>query len=241
MIAIFTDFGIHGPYVGQLHAALHRDAPGVAVVDLFNDLPAFNVKAAAYLLPAYSQYLPDDCVCLCVVDPGVGTERRALALKADSRWYVGPDNSLFSVLARRAGAVQVYEVTWRPQYLSESFHGRDLFAPVAAMIARGDAVPGEPVPAQALVATDWPDELAEVVYIDSYGNAVTGLRAQKLTRDATLGVAGRRLRFRRVFGEAAAGEPFWYENANGLVEIAVANGSAAAQLGLHIGAHLRRG
>ena len=107
MIATFTDFGSDGPYLGQVKAVLHCDAPGVPVVDVFPDLPPFNVKAAAYLLPAYSQYLPEGTVCLCVVDPGVGTERRALALRAGGRWYVGPDNGLFSVLIRRAGEVRV--------------------------------------------------------------------------------------------------------------------------------------
>jgi S-adenosylmethionine hydrolase len=102
MIAIFTDFGVQGPYLGQMRAVLLAQAPALPVVDIFPDLPPFHVQAAAYLIPAYSQYLPDNSVCVCIVDPGVGTNRRALVVRADSRWYVGPDNGLFSILIGRA-------------------------------------------------------------------------------------------------------------------------------------------
>ena len=235
MIAIFTDFGIHGPYLGQMHAVLAAAAPGVPVVNLFPDLPPFNVKAAAYLLPAYSQYLPATTTCLCVVDPGVGSERRPVALQADGRWYVGPDNGLFSVVVRRARQVRAFVITWAPERLSTSFHGRDLFAPVAARIARGEHCPGEMVTADTLVAPSWPDELPEVVYVDPYGNAVTGLRASTLSRDAVVRVAGRACAYRRTFAAAGAGEAFWYANSNGLVEVALNQDSAARQLGLATG------
>jgi len=235
MIAIFTDFGIQGPYLGQMHAVLAAEAPAVPVVNLFPDLPAFNVKAAAYLLPAYSQYLPATAICLCVVDPGVGSDRRPLALEADGRWYIGPDNGLFSILVRRCSRVRAHAITWRPERLSASFHGRDLFAPVAAALARGEACPGEALAPASLVAPPWPDELAEVVYIDPYGNAVTGLRATAVGEQTVLRVAGRACRFRRTFAEAGRGEAFWYCNSNGLVELAVNQGSAALRLDLAVG------
>jgi S-adenosylmethionine hydrolase len=235
MIAIFTDFGIQGPYLGQMHAVLAAQAPSIPAVDLFPDLPPFNVRAAAYLLPAYSQYLPDTAICLCVVDPGVGSARRPLALQADGRWYVGPDNGLFSIVMRRASQVRARLITLIPERLSASFHGRDLFAPVAAGIACGEDCPGEAVGADTLVAPPWPDELPEILYVDHYGNAVTGVRAEALGRDAVVEVAGRRCAFRRTFAEAATGEAFWYPNANGLVEVALNQGSAAQQLGLAVG------
>ena len=235
MLAIFTDFGVRGPYLGQMRTVLLVHAPGVPVVDIFPDLPPFHVQAAAYLLPAYSQYLPDKSVCVCVVDPGVGTNRRALVVRADSRWYVGPDNGLFSILVHRAVDVQVFEITWRPEQLSKSFHGRDLFAPVAAAIARGEQLPAEEIGVTRLLMPAWPEDLMQVVYIDSYGNAITGLRACRVSQHGIVDVGETSCVFRPAFAEAEAGIPFWYENSNGLVEIAMPNAPAAEALGLGVG------
>lgn len=235
MIAIFTDFGVLGPYLGQMRAILLAQVPAVPVVDIFPDLPAFNIQAAAYLLPAYSQYLPDNSVCVCVVDPGVGTGRRALVVHADRRWYVGPDNGLFSILIRRAIDVQVFAITWRPEQLSKSFHGRDLFAPVAAAIARGEWLPAEEIEITQFMKPAWPEDLMQIAYIDSYGNAISGLRSARVSRDVILDVAGKSCEFRPTFAEAEAGIPFWYENSNGLLEIALRNGHAAESLGLGVG------
>jgi S-adenosylmethionine hydrolase len=141
MIALFTDFGLHGPYTGQMKAVLYQTASGVPVIDLFADAPAGNPKASAYLLAAYAAWFPAGTVFLCVVDPGVGGERPPLIVEADGRWYVGPGNGLFELVQRRAGAQRRWDITWQPDRLSASFHGRDLFAPVAAVLARGDVTP----------------------------------------------------------------------------------------------------
>ncbi len=239
MIATFTDFGVPGPYLGQMHAVLHREAPGIPVVDIFPNLPAFNIKAAAYLLPAYSQYLPENSVCVCVVDPGVGTARRAAVVRSGGRWYIGPDNGLFSILIRRASDAQAFIIDWRPEQLSSSFHGRDLFAPIAARLARGEPPPGEAHEPAGLVTPDWPEDLAEIVYLDHFGNAITGLRASSITTAGTIEIAGKTCEFRRTFGAAEHGIPFWYENANGLVEIALAEGHAVHELGLEVGSVFR--
>ena len=239
MIAVFTDFGLEGPYSGQVRAVLVHEAPGVPVIDVFSDLPAFNVRAAAYLLPAYASRLPGEPVCLCVVDPGVGSARAPLVIRADGRWYVGPDNGLFSLVVRRATQVQAWRIDWEPRELSTSFHGRDLFAPVAARIARGQDFPSTVLERHELMLPDWPDDLAEVVYLDRYGNAVTGLRAASIDRDTPFDVAGHRIGFARTFSEGPDGTPFWYENANGLVEIAVNQGRADRRLQLDIGVALR--
>ena len=138
MIALFTDFGPGGPYVGQMHAVLAQQAPGTAVIDLFHDVPSFDIRAAAYLLPAYTRGFPPGTVHVCVVDPDVGSERRALIVKADHRWYVGPDNGLFHVLARRARDLECHEMLATGAVVGE-FPRRDLFAPVAAIDARPDA------------------------------------------------------------------------------------------------------
>jgi S-adenosylmethionine hydrolase len=236
MIVLFTDYGVGDPYVGQLHAVLAREAPGIPVVDLFHGVPSFDVRAGAYLLPAYVGEFPADSVFLCVIDPGVGGERKPVMVRADSRWYVGPDNGLFSILAARAGSIESYAIAWRPQSLSASFHGRDLFAPVAARLARRERP--EHVPLK-LDVPDWPADLGQVLHIDHFGNAITGLRAQALTTDDCLRFGRHTLRQARVFSDAPRGRPFWYINSNGLVEIAVREGSAARRLGLRVGSPLK--
>lgn len=236
MIALFTDFGLEGPYTGQMKAVLHRMAPAVPVVDLFSDAPAGDPRRSAHLLAAYAAWFPPKTVFLCVVDPGVGGDRPAVIVEADGRAFVGPGNGLFELVQRRAQTARCVEIAWRPKALSASFHGRDLFAPVAAMIARGDDPPGRPIDDRLVRRPDWPDDLAEVVYVDRYGNAMTGLRAASLPPDAALVVSGRRLSRARTFSDRPPGEAFWYENANGLAEIAVTLGRADRDLGLAIGA-----
>lgn len=230
MILLATDFGPAGPYVGQMRLVLGRLAPEVPVVDLQHDLPAFRPDLAAPLLAAHLEWAQPGDVVVAVVDPGVGTERAALALRLDGVWCVGPDNGLLELAIRRARTLESFHVAWRPARLSASFHGRDLFAPVAARLARGDRsglVPAEPGRLPA-----WPDDPPAVVYVDPYGNAVTGLRAQRLPADARLGVAGRELERARTFAAVPPGAAFWYENSAGLAEIACNGASAAAALGL---------
>ena len=137
MIFSFTDFGWRGPYLGQMRAAVLREAPAVTYVDLMADAPAFRPDLAAYLLAALVGQLARGDVMLAVVDPGVGTDRAPLALEADGIWLIGPDNGLFEIVQRRASVVRPHVIAWRPATLSSSFHGRDLFAPVAARIASG--------------------------------------------------------------------------------------------------------
>lgn len=239
MIVLFTDFGLAGPYTGQVKAVLHAAAPGVPVIDLFADAPAGNPRAAAYLLAAYAPWFDSGTIFLCVVDPGVGGARPAVLVEADGRLFVGPGNGLFEILLRRAADVRAREIAWRPSRLSATFHGRDLFAPVAAMLARGEAVQGETRDPAWARHSDWPDELAEIVYIDHYGNAMTGLRASAVPADAKLSIAGRAVAAARTFGDRPPGEALWYVNANGLVEIAVNQGRADQTLGLAVGSPVR--
>lgn len=235
MIVLFTDFGLAGPYTGQMKAVLYRKAPGTPVVDLFADAPPCNPKAAAYLLAAFAPWFPAGTVFLSVVDPGVGGPRAPLVVEADGRIFVGPDNGLFELIMRRASESWIREIAWRPNALSASFHGRDLFAPIAAEIAAGTLPAGALRPCTPARMADWPDDLAEIVYVDHYGNAMTGLRASSLHPSARLQAAGRMLGAARTFGDVRPGDAFWYENANGLAEIAVNQGRADAALGLSVG------
>jgi S-adenosylmethionine hydrolase len=236
MIVLFTDFGVTGLYTGQMTAALHRDAPGVPVINLIDDAPAQRVQGAAYLLAALRDAFPCGTIFLAVVDPGVGGNRRPGVLHADGQWFVGPDNGLFELVARRAEAARWWEIGWKPPRLSATFHGRDLFAPVAAALARGAAVPGVAGDVAAIRRRNWPDDLAEIIYIDGFGNAMTGVRAAAITAAAAVTAAGVAIRRARTFSDVPPGELLCYENANGLIEIAANQGRAADRLGLEPGA-----
>ncbi|CAO3352598.1 hypothetical protein [Azospirillum melinis] len=235
MILLFTDFGLSGPYTGQMKAVLAQQAPGVPVIDLFADAPAFDPQLSAYLLAAYAPAFPAGSVFLSVVDPGVGTDRRPVMVEAEGRWFVGPDNGLFALTARRATSLNAWKIDWIPDRLSASFHGRDLFAPVAASLATGRSVARSLLDPAAIDRPDWPDELPRIVYVDVYGNAMTGLRASALPADAVLTAGGTRVAHARTFGAVGPGQPLWYENSNGLAEIAVNRGRADQVLGLKVG------
>lgn len=236
MIVLFTDFGADDIYVGQIKAALLEqlrvDTP---IVDLLHSVSNFNVKAGAHLLAALQARFPAGTLFLAVVDPDVGSARDAVIVEADDKWFVGPDNGLLAVIAARAAMSRVRRIVWRPQRLSASFHGRDLFAPVVAWLANGAVPPGTVEAMAELSVQVGPDDLAEVIHADHYGNALTGLRAGNVPRGAMLGIRGHRLPHARVFTEAPAGSAFWYENSLGLVEIAANRAGAVQRLGISVG------
>ncbi len=235
VIYLFTDFGATDIYVGQIKAELARYAPSVALVDLLHEAPAFRIEAAAHLLCALSQRLPPDSIILAVVDPGVGTSRKPVVLRAQESYFVGPDNGLLSVVAARSRDQAVWEIVWRPERLSRSFHGRDLFAPVAAQLAVG-GLPGDALcPLAALEVQLDQGDLAEVIYIDHYGNAMTGLRGDHAASGAVLRIHSTEVAHAEVFADVLAGEALWYVNSLGLVEIACNGASAAAAIRLAVG------
>jgi len=229
MIVLLTDFGVGDPYVGQIHLRLSILAPDARVIDLFHGLPNFTVEAAAYLVPAYCQLLPPGAVVMAVVDPGVGGSRHAISLLAGGRHYLGPDNGIFEMVARREGVTNC-ESLLIPDDVAATFHGRDVFAPAAAALARGVSSVGTPISLTRF--GDWPDEGMMIVYIDHYGNAITGVRARPEQR--LLMIRGQTLTRARTFGDRPDGEPFFYENANGLIEIAACKRSAAEVLCLQL-------
>ena len=240
MIVLFTDFGADDIYVGQLKAVLVEQSQGrTPIVDLLHGVSGFRLLAAAHLLAALQLRFPAGTVFLAVVDPGVGTGREPIALQADGKWYVGPDNGLLSVVAARANEARIWRIVWRPRELSASFHGRDLFAPIAARIARGELPAEQLEAAHALQVSYGAHDLAQIIHVDHYGNALSGVRAAGLARTTSLEVTGRRIAHARVFAEAPEGSAFWYENSIGLVELAARRASAAGLLGIEVGDPLR--
>jgi S-adenosyl-L-methionine hydrolase (adenosine-forming) len=239
MLVLFTDFGADDIYVGQLKAALHAVVPTVPVVDLLHRVPNFNIVAGAHLLAALRSSFPPEAVFLAVVDPGVGSTRGAVVVRANAQWFVGPDNGLLSVAAARASDSAYWRIDWRPNGLSASFHGRDWFAPIAAQIASGDFPEDKLLPVPGLkVCLDDADP-QEIIYVDHYGNALTGLRSGNVPHSSTLEIEGSTISYARVFSEVPHGEAFWYDNSIGLIEIAVNRGNAMQALGLSVGTSLQ--
>lgn len=233
MIVLFTDFGHSDPYVGQLKARLIEGAPRIPVIDLLHEAPDFNPHAGAHLLAALAPQFPTGSVLLAVVDPGVGTPRGTVVAEADGRWYVGPDNGLLSVVLARASSVRLWRIVWRPDTLSATFHGRDLFAPIAATIASG-AFPEECLdPVDQLGVEFDAGDLARVIYVDHYGNVWTGVRGGGAIREVR--AAGRTFPFADTFGSVGKGEAVAFANSAGLVELALNRGSAAIAFGLKVG------
>jgi len=219
---------------------LIRHAPTVPVVHLMHDVPAFNVKAGAYLLHSFTNDIRGDVVFCCVVDPGVGGQRLPIVVKVDDRLFVGPDNGLFEIICRHASKpVDVWEILWQPEKLSSSFHGRDIFAVIAGRLSMGldinDTPDFKPMLTGLTRFLDWPENLFEVIYIDGFGNVMLGIVARSIQNINVLKVKDTEIKFARTFSDVSFGELFWYENAYGLVEIAV-NGAAAVDiLGVSIG------
>jgi len=233
VIALFTDFGWNGPYVGQMHGALLDG--GIPVIDLMHDAPCFDQKSAAYLLASLAPRLPEGSLVVAVVDPGVGSHRRGVAILTKKGWFVGPDNGLLAPVARSQGVIGVWEIVWLPEQLSASFHGRDLFAPVAARIATGDASWGKAIEPESLIGWDWPNSLKQIIYVDHFGNLYVGVSADAVQDLAGIRVKGITILKARTFSDVAEGALFWYENSCGLVEIAANKASAAAILGVTLG------
>ena len=239
MIALFTDFGRNGPYQGQLKNAVYRIAPEVKVIDLMADAPSFNPIASSYLLSALVSDFAPGTVFLCVVDPGVGGTRSPCIVSAKGYWFVGPNNGLFSVVASTAEDARWWEITRLPQYnISSTFHGRDLFAPVAARLALNfDCVTELAKPSADVLTTSLLGENS-VIYIDDYGNIMTNIQAATISASTMITLANCKIGYARTYSECELGRAFWYENSIGLLEIAINCGSVSTQLACAVGDHV---
>jgi len=258
-IAFLTDFGATDPCVGICEGVMRAVAPGAAVVHLNHNVTPHDVHEAAFNLSISVPYFPDATVFCCVVDPGVGSERRAVAVRfllADGRAVdvVAPDNGLATPLLEVAD-VEAAVVLDRPDYLlpnpSNTFHGRDVFAPASAHLAAGVPIEvlGSPVdpatlqrfPRREPVVRDGGWE-AEILHVDRFGNVVTNLAGDTLGDDpshwsvqvggVTIPAVG------RTFAEVAVGRPVAYVGSSGYVELAVRNGNAASTWGVGRGARV---
>ena len=249
IVTLLTDFGARDHYVGVMKGVILANAPAASLVDLSHEVEPGSVDQAAFTLLAAYPYFPEDTVHIVVVDPGVGSERRALVVEAAGQRFVGPDNGVFSFLLEREPRAVVREVTDLSHArtpMSDTFHGRDLFAPVGAALAAGlDAavlgpIVDDPVRLATLAPTRDPEGLARgrILHIDHYGNGVTSLtRGDLRNGEAPCLRAGEAIvrGVRRQYAGVSSGAPFLVEGSSGFLEISVNAGSAAAALGFRAG------
>jgi S-adenosylmethionine hydrolase len=238
LVTLLTDFGTADGYVGEMKGVLASLAPDVPIIDVAHDVVPHDVDGARLALARYWRRFPEGTVHVVVVDPGVGSARRALALESEGRLLVGPDNGVLSPALLHAGARCVSLPI--PASAAPTFHGRDVFAPAAAQLALGAPLEtlGAPLIDPEIRRT--PEAvrrndgavLGEVITVDRFGNAVTNLLA---LRGGVVELDGLTLPVRRTYADAPSGEPTALVGSSGLVEIAVRDGSAAAVLGLRRG------
>jgi S-adenosylmethionine hydrolase len=246
LVTLLTDFGIADSYVAEVKGVILALAPDTTLVDVTHYVPPGDVRSAAYLLGRTWHRFPSGTVHFVVVDPGVGTERAAVALKVQGHAFVGPDNGVFTPVLRDA-EVEIVELT-TPAGASPTFHGRDVFAPAAAALATGAGLQalGEPLVRmpQRLAYTqpryEGKSVVGEILYVDRFGTLVTNLTPEVVPPYASIEVEGVDLgRLRRTFGDVATGGLVAYVGSGGEIEVAVRDGSAARRLGLGVGGRVR--
>jgi S-adenosylmethionine hydrolase len=251
LIALLTDFGWRDTFVGVMKGVIAGIAPRARVVDLCHDVEPQEIDQARFLLRGAVPYFPRGTIFVCVVDPGVGSARRALCVESGGRIFIGPDNGIFTEALSEKGA-RAREITnpkLRLPAVSQTFHGRDVFAPAAAHLAAGVApsklgrIVRDPVRLPPLdpVRTGRRFWSGRIAHIDRFGNLITNLHAAEFLPPAVRGIAltaGFRTitRVCRFYAEAPDGEPFLIAGSSGTIEISVNRDSAAKKLGMAVGA-----
>ncbi|MCS7049226.1 MAG: SAM-dependent chlorinase/fluorinase [Verrucomicrobiae bacterium] len=233
VVTLTTDFGLRDWFVGSMRGVILSLYPKAQVVDITHEIAAGDVRAAAFALAVSYRCFPTGTVHVAVVDPGVGSDRPAVVVKTDAGFFVGPDNGVLSWALREETVHEVRRIentAWMRQPVSRTFHGRDVFAPVAARIAMG--MPWQQVgPVVAgFERLAWPEK-SQVLYVDRFGNAITNIR----TKPRCVTVGGRSVRVVDFYQQGARDEPVALMGSSGFLEIAINGGNAAAVLGLRVG------
>jgi S-adenosylmethionine hydrolase len=260
LITLLTDFGIADYFVGAMKGVILSISSEARIVDITHEIPPQDILAGAFTLLAVYRDFPPQTIHVAVVDPGVGSSRRPILVAGGGRFFVGPDNGIFGYIYEREPAARVYHLNraefFRPR-VSETFHGRDVFAPVAGALSNGtkpdelgleikDYVRLPPLAARRGASADTSLD-AQIIHIDRFGNCVTNLTRDLLTEEmiesgVQLFIGASVVKtFRRFYAEAsdAPGEPFAIWGSAGLLEIAALNSSAAQQLGIRRGDTVR--
>jgi S-adenosylmethionine hydrolase len=244
LITLTTDFGLKDPYVAEMKAVILRTCPEATIVDVSNEVEKFNIRMGAFILAAAAPYFPVGTVHVAVVDPGVGTERRGICIETDRACYVGPDNGLLVLAAQGQQIKHVYEIknkTLMMPEVSNTFHGRDVFASVAGHLANGlspssfgPEIVKFVVPEFAGAVRRKGAIVGEVIHVDDFGNIITNIRGGELESiDVGRSVKARlkegevKMSFCKAYGEVEAGEPLALIGSHGFVEISINQGNAS--------------
>jgi S-adenosylmethionine hydrolase len=250
VITLLSDFG--DVYPASMKGVILSINPEADIVDISHSVPQYNVRAGAFMLMTIAKYFPSGTVHVAVVDPGVGTERRCIAIRAESEssgihYFVGPDNGLLIPAARSTGEFEVYEITNKNlvrKNISSTFHGRDIFAPVGAHISKGLAVSEVGKRIFDFVDLDFGEGKkrngsleGRIIFIDSFGNIVTNISSDivDFQHGDMLEIQGKRIPFYSSYGFCKKDEPLALIGSHGYLEIAVNRGNATAFFGMKQG------
>ncbi len=253
-IVLLTDFGFKDSYVGVMKGVIRKISRHADLIDLSHNIVAQDVAEAAFVLAASYRYFPSGAIFTCVVDPGVGTDRAVLCLEANEQLFLAPDNGLLSVIAEEAAEHTFRRVTEEEYYLkdgSTTFHGRDIFAPVAAHLAEGVEPEKLGPEVRNIERLQLPNPVrtadgslrGEIIYIDQFGNLITNIREATVERTFTRPRNELEVRVKRrcasglarAYAERPAGELLALIGSSGYLEVAVNKGSAARTLGCEKG------
>jgi len=247
LIALITDFGLKDWFVGTMKGVIQKIAPDTSVIDLTHGIPAGDIRAGAFALAAASQYFPSGTIYVGVVDPGVGGERAGLIIETENGYFIGPDNGLFSYALRGERLKSIRKIQ-NPRFqlanVSQTFHGRDVFAPVAAHISRGVPLSQFGTRVHDFEQLDWPEIKitatglrGQVVYIDHFGNAITNVTGSSVLNSGAqkIRVGQKLVPIEPSYAAVKAGKPVAVIGSSGLLEIAINSGNAAKSLKLKIG------
>ncbi len=254
LITMTTDFGMSDGYVGTMKGVILSIAPDATIVDITHDIQPHAISQAAFVVASAAPYFPPGTIHLVVVDPGVGSERRAIAVQTKKAIFVAPDNGVLTFVlqpfADESVPAKIIHLTrrkyWLPQ-VSSTFHGRDIFAPVAAHLAAGVSISklGKPIDDPVLLDIPQPRQISDgslqghVIYVDRFGNLVTDIPAAWLGKEKQwrVEVAGRVVeQLSPTYADVSRGQLLALIGSSGLLELAVREGSAALMLGIGVGA-----
>jgi len=250
MITLTSDFGLRDPYVAEMKGVILTINPNATLIDITHEIEKYNTRAAAFMLASAAQYFPEGTVHLAVIDPEVGTQRRAIGIQTKKGFFVGPDNGVLILAAQNQGIEHIYQLT-NPKFalhrVSSTFQGRDVFAPAAAYLDKG-VQPAEfgseirdPVtPEYARVKFIGGSFKGEVLDVDDFGNIITNIPGKDVAFiedvvQVELAGAPVKIHFGKTYAQAKPKEPILLVGSHGFLEIALNKDSAAKKLGVKAG------